>query len=195
MSLNRCPSSSALSDPLRSVLLSLSSCFWSVQQTNSGNLLLADSLFSMCSLPWTRAFSNLLLQEWQSLQQAPYRYHGHYCKLFTVKTCLCLGYFEHATIYYEFGKGTETCKMWGFHGCDYEECRLVGYKHPLRTSQETHYVSAREPSPLILCKIWGFHGWDYEDCRPVGYKNPVHTSQEAHKVSPTVSSRLKLCKI
>jgi hypothetical protein len=24
--------------------------------------------------------------------------------------------------------------------------RLLGYKNPIRTSQETHYVSAREPS-------------------------------------------------
>jgi hypothetical protein len=24
------------------------------------------------------------------------------------------------------------------------------------------YVSATEPSPLMLCKIWGFHGGDYE---------------------------------
>jgi hypothetical protein len=36
---------------------------------------------------------------------------------------------------------------------DYEECRLLGYKTPLRTSQETHYVSATESSQLMLCKI------------------------------------------
>jgi hypothetical protein len=47
------------------------------------------------------------------------------------------------------------CKIWSFHSCDYEECRLLGYKHPVRTSQETHYVSATEPSRLMLCKIWG----------------------------------------
>jgi hypothetical protein len=29
------------------------------------------------------------------------------------------------------------CKIWGFHGGDYEECRLLGYKTPVRTSQET----------------------------------------------------------
>jgi hypothetical protein len=34
-----------------------------------------------------------------------------------------------------------------------EECRLLGYKNPVRTSQETHYVSATEPSRLMLCKI------------------------------------------
>jgi hypothetical protein len=44
-------------------------------------------------------------------------------------------------------------KILGLHGCDYEECRLLGYKNPVRTSQETHYVSASEPSQLMLCKI------------------------------------------
>jgi hypothetical protein len=41
----------------------------------------------------------------------------------------------------------------GFHGGDYEECRLLGYKNPVRTSQETHYVSSTESSQLMLCKI------------------------------------------
>jgi hypothetical protein len=36
---------------------------------------------------------------------------------------------------------------------DYEECRLLGNKNPVHTSQETHYVSATEPSRLMLCKI------------------------------------------
>jgi hypothetical protein len=40
-----------------------------------------------------------------------------------------------------------------FRGSDYEECRLLGYKNPVRTSWETHYVSAIEPSQLMLCKI------------------------------------------
>jgi hypothetical protein len=31
-----------------------------------------------------------------------------------------------------------------FRGGDYEECRLVRHKSPVRTSQETHYVSARD---------------------------------------------------
>jgi hypothetical protein len=35
----------------------------------------------------------------------------------------------------------------------HEECRLLGYKNPVRTSQETHYFSATESSRLILCKI------------------------------------------
>jgi hypothetical protein len=30
------------------------------------------------------------------------------------------------------------CKISGFHGGDYEECRLLGYKYPVHTSQETH---------------------------------------------------------
>jgi hypothetical protein len=68
-------------------------------------------------------------------------------------------------------------KIWGFDGGDYEEC-LLGYKTPVRTSQETHYVSATEPSRVMLCKIWGLHGADYEECRLLGYINPVRTSQE-----------------
>jgi hypothetical protein len=87
------------------------------------------------------------------------------------------------------------CKIWGFHGSDYEECRLLGYKNPVRTSQETHYVSATEVSLLMLCKIWGFHCGYYEEWRFLGYKNPVRTSQEIHCISVTEPSRLMLCKI
>jgi hypothetical protein len=36
---------------------------------------------------------------------------------------------------------------------DYEECRLLGYKNPVRTSQETYYVSTTESSHLMLRKI------------------------------------------
>jgi hypothetical protein len=79
------------------------------------------------------------------------------------------------------------CKICGFHGGDYEECRLLGYKNPVRTSQETHYVSATELSQLMLCKICGFRGRDYEECRLLGYKNPVRTSQETNYVSATVN--------
>jgi hypothetical protein len=86
-------------------------------------------------------------------------------------------------------------KIWGFHGSDYEECRLLGFKNPVRTSQETHYVSATEPSQLMLCKIWGFRGGDYEDCRLLGYETPVRTSQETHYISATEPSQLMLCKI
>jgi hypothetical protein len=59
---------------------------------------------------------------------------------------------------------------------DYEECRLLGYKNPVRTSQETHYVSITEPSQLMLCKISSFHCGDYEECRLLGYKTPVRIS-------------------
>jgi hypothetical protein len=86
-------------------------------------------------------------------------------------------------------------KIWGFHGSDYEECRLLEYKNPVRTSQKTHFVSSRESSQLMLCKIWGFHGSDYEECRLQGYKTPVRTSQETHYISTTESSQLMLCKI
>jgi hypothetical protein len=44
------------------------------------------------------------------------------------------------------------CKICGFHGGNYEECRLLGYKIPVRTSQETYLFSATEPSQLMLCK-------------------------------------------
>jgi hypothetical protein len=44
-------------------------------------------------------------------------------------------------------------KLLGLHGGDYEECRVLGYKNPVRTSQETHYVSITELSQLMLCKI------------------------------------------
>jgi hypothetical protein len=87
------------------------------------------------------------------------------------------------------------CKIWSFGGGDCEECRPLGYENPVRTSQETHYVSATEPSQLMLCKIWRFHGSDYEECRLLGYKNPVRTSQETHYVSATEPNRLTLYKI
>jgi hypothetical protein len=84
-------------------------------------------------------------------------------------------------------------KIWGFHGGDYVDRRLLGYKIPVRISQETHYVSAADPSWLMLCKIWGFHGGDYVDWRLLGYKNPVRASQE--NFSDKEPSRLMLCKI
>jgi hypothetical protein len=57
------------------------------------------------------------------------------------------------------------CKVWGFQSGDYEKCLLLGYKNTVRTSQETHCVSATEPSRLKLCEIWEFHGGDYEEWR------------------------------
>jgi hypothetical protein len=87
------------------------------------------------------------------------------------------------------------CKIWDFHGSDYEECRLLGYKTAVRTSQETHYFSATESSELMLGKIWGFHCSDYEEWRLLGYKNPARTSHETHYISATELSLLMLCKI
>jgi hypothetical protein len=49
--------------------------------------------------------------------------------------------------------GNNLYKMLGFHGGDYEECRHLGHKNPVRTTRETHYVSATESSRLMLCKI------------------------------------------
>jgi hypothetical protein len=80
------------------------------------------------------------------------------------------------------------CKIWGFHGSDYEECRPLRYKNSVRTSQETYYVSTTEPSLLIICKIWGFHGGDYEEWSLLGYKNPDRTSQQTHHVPATEPS-------
>jgi hypothetical protein len=71
-------------------------------------------------------------------------------------------------------------KIWDFHGGCYEQSHLLGYKNPVRTSQETHYVSTTERSQLMLCKSWGFHGGYYEQFRLLGYKNPVRTSQKTH---------------
>jgi hypothetical protein len=60
-------------------------------------------------------------------------------------------------------------KIWDFRGGDdYEECRPLGYKIPVHTSQEIHYVCATEPRRLKLCKIWSFHGGDYEGSRLMG---------------------------
>jgi hypothetical protein len=87
------------------------------------------------------------------------------------------------------------CKISGFYGGNCEECRLLGYKNPASTSQETHNVWATEPRLLMLCKVSGFHGSDYEECRLLGYKNAVRTSQETHYVSVTEPSQLMLCKI
>jgi hypothetical protein len=82
-----------------------------------------------------------------------------------------------------------------FHGGDYEECLLLAYKNPVRTSQGTHYVSVTEHSRLILRKIYGFHGGGYEECLLLTYKKKVRTSQETHYVSVTEQSRLILRKV
>jgi hypothetical protein len=36
------------------------------------------------------------------------------------------------------------CKIWDFHGGYYEECRLLGYKNPVQSLEETHYISTTE---------------------------------------------------
>jgi hypothetical protein len=79
------------------------------------------------------------------------------------------------------------CTIWGFHGGNYEECRLLGYKNPVRTSQETHYVYATESSRLMLCTIWGIHGGNCEECRLLRYKIQfvLHTR---HITSPELSA-------
>jgi hypothetical protein len=59
------------------------------------------------------------------------------------------------------------CKIWGFHGSDYEECRRLWYKNPIRISKETHCVSSTESSRLVVWKIRDFHGGDYGKCRPL----------------------------
>jgi hypothetical protein len=60
-----------------------------------------------------------------------------------------LPYRRHITSPLE-SNGLRLRKIWGFHGGDYEERRLLGYKNPVRTSQETHCVSATEPSRLLV---------------------------------------------
>jgi hypothetical protein len=50
----------------------------------------------------------------------------------------------------------------------YKIHRLLGYRSPVRTSHETQYVSATEPSLLMLYKICGLHGDNYEERRLLG---------------------------
>jgi hypothetical protein len=69
--------------------------------------------------------------------------------------------------------------------------RLLGYKTPALTSQETHFVSTTEHSRLMIC---GFHGGDHEECRLLGYNIPVRTTQETHYVSATEPNQLMRCK-
>jgi hypothetical protein len=109
----------------------------------------------------------------------------------------CLYYLHQVAVLFWFGEQNKDkrAKLNNRIGGDYEECRLLGYKIPVRTSQETLYVSATESSQLMLSKIWGFHGSDYEECRLLGYKIPDRTSQETHYIFVTEPSRLILCTI
>jgi hypothetical protein len=81
-------------------------------------------------------------------------------------------------------------KIWGFHGGEYEEYPLPGYKNPVHTSQETHYFSATKTSRLMHRNFWGFHGGDSAEHRLLGCKNPFRTSQKTHYVSTREPSRL-----
>jgi hypothetical protein len=46
------------------------------------------------------------------------------------------------------------CKICGFHGGDYEECRLLGIKPQFVPHRNTHYVFVTELGRLMLrCKI------------------------------------------
>jgi hypothetical protein len=44
-------------------------------------------------------------------------------------------------------------KFSAFHCGDYEECSLQGYKNLVRTLQKAQYVTATEPSQLMLCRF------------------------------------------
>jgi hypothetical protein len=70
--------------------------------------------------------------------------------------------------------GSDICQgdILSFHGGDYGKYRLLGYENAVCIP---HYVTATEPSVLMLCNISGFHSGDYEKCRLLGYKNPVRT--------------------
>jgi hypothetical protein len=41
------------------------------------------------------------------------------------------------------------CKILGFHGGDYEECRLLRYETLVRTSQETYLRYKAQPVNLM----------------------------------------------
>jgi hypothetical protein len=86
---------------------------------------------------------------------------------------------------YNIMKYITIIQLWGVRQADKQSKTVTkqswimlsyGYKTPVLTSQETHHISATEPSRLILYKIWGLHGSDYEECRILGY-NSVRTSQ------------------
>jgi hypothetical protein len=86
------------------------------------------------------------------------------------------------------------CKIWGVHGSDYEECRLMGYKNPVRTSQETLRLRYRSQPVNALQDLRFSRQWLWR-MSSSGYKNPIRTSQETHYVYATDHSQLMLCKI
>jgi hypothetical protein len=74
---------------------------------------------------------------------------------------------------------------------DTEGCRILGYKNPVVTSKETHYVSATEPSRLMLCKIWIFTAVTMKNAVFWDIKNPVRPHSKRY-FSATENSRLML---
>jgi hypothetical protein len=62
---------------------------------------------------------------------------------------------------------------------DFRFSHLLSYKNPVRTSQETHYVSTTEPNRLMLC------GEAVTVCCEdrTEHTDAVRTSQETHHVS------------
>jgi hypothetical protein len=68
--------------------------------------------------------------------------------------------------------------------------KLYRYTNSVRTSQETHYVSATEPNRLMLFRetvaVY------FENHTDHTYTNSVRTSQETHYVSATKPNQLML---
>jgi hypothetical protein len=73
------------------------------------------------------------------------------------------------------------CKIWGFHGGDYEKWRLLRYGNPVRTSQETHYISVAEPNRLMLL------GQTVAVCENLTIRTEVHTVWACVKAGGTYS--------
>jgi hypothetical protein len=79
------------------------------------------------------------------------------------------------------------CKISGIHGSDYEECRLLGYKNPVHTSQETHTCPLQSPAGLCYVRFEVFTAVNVNNVVFWDIKNPVRTSQETI-TSPLQSS-------
>jgi hypothetical protein len=82
--------------------------------------------------------------------------HGYKVRVKIWYSAFSHKFFQPYFYYLSWANNRHTRNIWGFHGGDYEENRLLGYKNPRSTSQETHYISATEHSQSMLCKIWGF---------------------------------------
>jgi hypothetical protein len=81
-------------------------------------------------------------------------------------------------------------KSWGVQDDDYAECRLLRYKNPVHTLQETYHFSVTELSRLMLCKIWGFFGRDYEGYRLASslQADSCHSDDRGHTFLRNVGS-------